>query len=37
VSLVFPNTASRVRLVSASLSEYDEEQMTGKIYLSMHA
>jgi transposase-like protein len=32
---MFPNTASCLRLVSALLTEFDEEWMTGKIYLTM--
>jgi transposase-like protein len=32
---LFPNTASCLRLISALLSEQDEEWMTAKIYLTM--
>ena len=32
---MFPNTASCLRLVSALLTEHDEEWMSGKIYLTM--
>ena len=32
---MFPNTASCLRLVSALLTEFDEEWMSGKIYLTM--
>ena len=32
---MFPNAASCLRLVSALLAEFDEEWMTGKIYLTM--
>jgi Transposase and inactivated derivatives len=35
VATLFPNSASCLRLVSALLSELDEEWMTGKIYLNM--
>jgi transposase-like protein len=34
VASIFPNTASCLRLVSALLAEFDEEWMTGKIYLN---
>lgn len=37
VASIFPNTASCLRLVSALLAECDEEWMTGKIYLNLHA
>jgi putative transposase len=37
VASIFPNTASCLRLVSALLTEYDEEWMTGKIYLNLQA
>lgn len=37
VASIFPNTASCLRLVSALLAECDEEWMTGKVYLSLHA
>lgn len=32
---MFPNTASCLRLVSALLTEFDEEWMSGKVYLAM--
>jgi transposase-like protein len=32
---MFPNAASCLRLVSALLTEFDEEWMTGKIYLTL--
>jgi transposase-like protein len=35
VATLFPNTASCLRLISALLSEQDEEWMTTKIYLTM--
>jgi len=35
VASIFPNTASCLRLVSALLAEYDEDWMTGKIYLNL--
>ena len=34
VASIFPNAASCLRLVSALLTEFDEEWMTGKIYLT---
>jgi transposase-like protein len=34
VASMFPNAASCLRLVSALLTEFDEEWMTGKIYLT---
>ncbi len=37
VASMFPNAASCLRLVSALLTEFDEEWMTGKIYLAMKA
>ena len=37
VASMFPNAASCLRLVSALLTEFDEESMTGKIYLAMKA
>jgi len=37
VASIFPNTASCLRLVSALLAECDEDWMTGKIYLNLHA
>lgn len=37
VASIFPNTASCLRLVSALLAECDEEWMTGKIYINLHA
>lgn len=37
VASIFPNTASCLRLVSALLAECDEEWMTGKVYLNLHA
>lgn len=37
VASIFPNTASCLRLVSALLAEYDEEWMSGKIYLNLKA
>jgi putative transposase len=36
VASMFPNAASCLRLVSALLTEFDEEWMTGKIYLTMN-
>ncbi len=36
VATLFPNAASCLRLVSALLTEFDEEWMTGKIYLTMN-
>jgi transposase-like protein len=36
VATLFPNPASCLRLVSALLTEFDEEWMTGKIYLPMN-
>ena len=36
VAPLFPNAASCLRLVSALLTEFDEEWMTGKIYLTMN-
>lgn len=36
VASIFPNSASCLRLVSALLTEYDEEWMTGKIYLTLN-
>jgi len=35
VASMFPNAASCLRLVSALLTEFDEEWMTGKLYLNM--
>lgn len=35
VASMFPNAASCLRLVSALLTEFDEEWMTGKIYLTL--
>jgi transposase-like protein len=35
VASIFPNSASCLRLVSALLAEFDEEWMTGKIYLTL--
>ncbi len=35
VASMFPDAASCLRLVSALLTEFDEEWMTGKIYLTM--
>ena len=35
VATVFPNPESCLRLVSALLSEQDEEWLSGKIYLTM--
>jgi transposase-like protein len=35
VASMFPNAASCLRLVSALLTEFDEEWMSGKIYLTM--
>jgi transposase-like protein len=35
VASLFPNAASCLRLVSALLTEFDEEWMSGKIYLTM--
>lgn len=37
VASIFPNTASCLRLVSALLAECDENWMTGKVYLNLHA
>ena len=37
VASIFPNTASCLRLVSAMLAEWDEEWMTGKIYINLKA
>ncbi len=34
VASMFPNTASCLRLVSALLTEFDEEWMSGKVYLT---
>ena len=34
VASIFPNSASCLRLISALLAEFDEEWMTGKIYLT---
>jgi transposase-like protein len=34
---IFPNAASRPRLVSAILAECDEEWMSGKVDLTMEA
>ncbi len=34
VASIFPNSASCLRLVSALLAEFDEEWMTGKMYLT---
>jgi putative transposase len=36
VASIFPNPASCLRLVSALLTEFDEEWMTGKIYLNLN-
>jgi transposase-like protein len=36
VATLFPNAASCLRLISALLTEFDEEWMTGKIYLTMN-
>lgn len=36
VATLFPNAASCLRLVSALLTEFDEEWMTGKTYLNMN-
>lgn len=36
VASMFPNAASCLRLVSALLTEFDQEWMTGKIYLTMN-
>lgn len=36
VASIFPNPASCLRLVSALLAEFDEEWMTGKIYLNLN-
>lgn len=36
VASIFPNSDSCLRLVSALLSEFDEEWMTGKIYLNLN-
>lgn len=35
VATLFPNSASRLRLVSAILAEQDEDWMTANIYLTM--
>jgi transposase-like protein len=35
VASMFPNAASCLRLVSALLTEFDEEWMSGKIYLTL--
>lgn len=35
VASIFPNSNSCLRLISALLTEFDEEWMTGKIYLNM--
>ena len=35
VASIFPNSAACLRLVSALLAEFDEEWMTGKIYLTL--
>ncbi|MFN7433984.1 MAG: transposase, partial [Betaproteobacteria bacterium] len=35
VASMFPNTASCLRLVSALLTEFDEEWTSGRIYLTM--
>ena len=35
VASIFPNTASCLRLVSALLAEYDEEWMSGKMYINL--
>lgn len=35
VASIFPNSNSCLRLISALLTEFDEEWMTGKIYLTM--
>ena len=37
VASIFPNAASRLRLVSALLMEVDEDWLTGKIYLNIEA
>ena len=37
VASTFPNSASCLRLVSALLAEYDEEWMSGKIYLNLNS
>ena len=37
VASIFPNTASRLRLVSVLLAERDEEWMTGNIYINLAA
>ena len=37
VASIFPNTASCLRFVAALLAECDEEWMTGKVYLNLHA
>lgn len=37
VASIFPNAASCLRLVSALLSEVDEDWLTGKIYLNLEA
>lgn len=34
VASIFPNSASCLRLISALLTEFDEEWITGKIYLT---
>lgn len=36
VASIFPNSSSCLRLISALLTEFDEEWMTGKIYLTMN-
>lgn len=36
VASIFPNPASCLRLISALLAEFDEEWMTGKIYLNLN-
>jgi putative transposase len=35
VASIFPNSASCLRLVSALFAEFDDEWMTGKIYLTL--
>lgn len=35
VASIFPNSNSCLRLISTLLTEFDEEWMTGKIYLNM--
>jgi len=37
VASIFPNTASCLRLISALLTAFDEDWMTGKIYLNLQA